>query len=238
MRVDRRELLGSLAVAAAGAWLAPRRAGAELPPASAAPFTLPPLPWPADALEPHLDAETMTIHHGKHHAAYVAKLNEAVAAAPALAGWPVERLLAELDRVPESVRTAVRNHGGGHHNHTLFWTSLKPGGAAPGAALRRALDAEFGSLDALVEKMAAAGLAVFGSGWAWLVAGADGRLAVTSTANQDSPLSSGATPLLGVDVWEHAYYLRYQNRRAEYLKAWARVVDWAAVEARIPQTAR
>ena len=238
MKVDRRELLGSLAVAATGAWLAPRRAGAEAAPASASPFTLPPLPWPADALEPHLDAETMAIHHGKHHAAYVAKLNEAVAAAPALAGWPVERLLAELDRVPESVRAAVRNHGGGHHNHTLFWASLKPGGAAPGAALRRALDAEFGSLDALVEKMAAAGLAVFGSGWAWLVAGPDGRLAVTSTANQDSPLSSGTTPLLGVDVWEHAYYLRYQNRRAEYLKAWARVVDWVAVEARIPQTAR
>jgi Fe-Mn family superoxide dismutase len=234
MRVDRRQLLGTFAVAAAGAWLAPRPTGAEAPPAGAAAFALPPLPWPADALEPHLDAETMTIHHGKHHAAYVARLNEAVASAPALAGWPVERLLAELDRVPEAVRTAVRNHGGGHHNHTLFWSSLKPGGAAPGTALRHALEAEFGSLDAVLEKLTAAALGVFGSGWAWLVAGADGRLAVTATANQDSPLSAGATPLLGVDVWEHAYYLRYQNRRADYLKAWARVIDWTAVEARIP----
>jgi Fe-Mn family superoxide dismutase len=234
MRVDRRQLLGSFAVAAAGAWLAPRRAEAQAPPAPTAPFALPPLPWPADALEPHLDAETMAIHHGKHHSAYVAKLNEAVVAAPELAGWPVERLLAELERVPEAVRTAVRNHGGGHHNHTLFWSSLKPGGAAPGAALRRAIDGEFGSLDALLEKLTAAGLGVFGSGWAWLVVGRDGRLAVSATANQDSPLSAGATPLLGVDVWEHAYYLRYQNRRADYLAAWRRVIDWPAVEARIP----
>lgn len=235
MKVDRRQLLGSFAVTAAGAWLAPRLAAAQAPPAGGAPFTLPPLPWPVDALEPHLDAETMTIHHGKHHAAYVAKLNEAVAAAPELAGWPVERLLTELDRLPDSVRTAVRNHGGGHHNHTLFWSSLRPGGAAPGAAFRRTLDAEFGSLDGLLERLTAAGLGVFGSGWAWLVLGGDGRLAVTATANQDSPLTAGATPLVGVDVWEHAYYLRFQNRRADYLKAWAQVVDWTAVEARMPQ---
>lgn len=232
MRVDRRQLLGSFAAAAAGAWIAPRLAGAQAP--SAPSFTLPPLPWPVDALEPHLDAETMAIHHDRHHGAYVAKLNEAVAAAPELAGWSLERLLAELDRVPEAVRTAVRNHGGGHHNHSLFWSSLRPGGAAPGAALRRAIDGEFGSLDALLEKLTAAGLGVFGSGWAWLVVGRDGRLAVSATANQDSPLSAGATPLLGVDVWEHAYYLRYQNRRADYLAAWRRVIDWTAVEARIP----
>lgn len=232
MRVDRRQLLGSFAAAAAGTWIATRLEAAEAP--VSAGFALPPLPWPADALEPHLDAETMAIHHGKHHAAYVAKLNEAVAAAPELAGRPVERLLAELDRVPESVRAAVRNHGGGHHNHTLFWSSLKPGGAAPGPALRRALEGEFGSIDALLEQMTAAGLGVFGSGWAWLVVGPDGRLAVTATPNQDSPLTAGSTPLLGVDVWEHAYYLRYQNRRAEYLKAWTRVVDWTVVEARIP----
>jgi len=232
MRIDRRQALGTLAVATAGAWIAPRFALASEPAADPA-FTLPALPYDFAALEPHIDAETMRIHHGKHHAAYVAKLNEAVAAAPALAGRRLEELLAGLDAVPETVRAAVRNHGGGHHNHSLFWTSMKPGGAQPSAALRASIDEVFGSFDGLNGRMIAAAAGVFGSGWAWLAAGADGRLELTTTANQDSPLTAGLTPLLGVDVWEHAYYLRYQNRRAEYLAAWWNVVDWQAVERRL-----
>jgi Fe-Mn family superoxide dismutase len=228
--LNRREAVGTLA-AAAGAVAFGRLGGAAAPPA---PFALPPLPYPYDALEPHLDAETMHLHHEKHHATYVAKLNEAVAAAPALAGRSVEALLADLAAVPEAVRAAVRNHGGGHANHTLFWTSLRPaGGAGPGGELAQAIAAAFGSPESLIEKMTAAAVGVFGSGWAWLVAGADGALALETTPNQDSPLSAGRRPLLGVDVWEHAYYLKYQNRRAEYVKAWWNVVDWRAVEERL-----
>lgn len=237
MSMDRREVLETVALVTAGAMVAPRAILAgdpdKTPDAGGPAFTLPPLPYAVDALEPHIDAETMRIHHGKHHAAYVAKLNEAVATAPQLSGRPVEALLVDLAAVPEAVRTAVRNHGGGHANHTLFWESMRPGGAAPSEELGRAIETVFGSLDGLTEKMSAAAAGVFGSGWAWLVAGGGGALAVTTTANQDSPLSSGQTPLLGVDVWEHAYYLSYQNRRNDYLAAWWKVVDWQVVGRRL-----
>ncbi|MBP1643465.1 MAG: sodA [Acidobacteria bacterium] len=233
MKISRREALGTMAVAAAGLWVAPSTGGAEEP-AKAAPFEVPALPYGFDALEPHLDAETMRIHHDKHHAAYVARLNEAVAAAPVLAGRTVEELVGGLERVPESVRTAVRNHGGGHLNHTLFWASMKPGGGGvPAGRLASEIAAAFGSQESFVERFTAAALGVFGSGWAWLAVGARGELAIEATANQDSPLAAGRRPLLGLDVWEHAYYLRYQNRRAEYVKAWWNVVDWTAVAARL-----
>ncbi|KAB2962738.1 MAG: superoxide dismutase [Thermoanaerobaculia bacterium] len=232
MKISRREALGTMAVAAAGLWVVPRAVAGEEP-VKAPPFAVPPLPYPFDALEPHLDAETLRIHHGKHHAAYVGKLNEAVATAPELAGRTVEELVGGLERVPEGVRTAVRNHGGGHLNHSLFWTSMKPGGSSPPPELASALAAAFGSHEGFVERFTAAATGVFGSGWAWLVAGPGGALALESTPNQDSPLSAGRRPLLGLDVWEHAYYLKYQNRRADYVKAWWNVVDWAAVTARL-----
>jgi len=200
------------------------------------PFELPPLPYPYDALEPHIDQLTMQIHHGKHHAAYVTNLNKALESAPHLAGRSLEDLLSNLDAVPETIRTAVRNNGGGHYNHTLFWEIMKPGGpAAPGGALADAINAAFGSVAKLQEAVNAAGLARFGSGWAWVVVEQDGRLAVTSTPNQDTPIMEGRTPVLGVDVWEHAYYLKYQNRRADYLAAWWNVVNWAEVAARYQQ---
>ena len=239
--MNRREAVGTLAFAAVGAALVPRAAeGSEALPAQAtqapvaAKFELPPLPYPYEALEPHLDAETMKLHHGKHHATYVAKLNEAVALAPALAGKSVEALVADLGSVPEAVRSAVRNHGGGHLNHTLFWSSMKPnGGGKPGGALAGAIATAFGSHESFVEQMTKAATGVFGSGWAWLVAGDGGKLAIETSANQDSPLSNGRKPLLGVDVWEHAYYLKYQNRRADYVQAWWNVIDWKAIEARL-----
>ncbi|HLF56240.1 MAG TPA: superoxide dismutase [Thermoanaerobaculia bacterium] len=231
--ITRREALTALAVGAAGVALAPGRGRAQEDAAKPQPFELPPLPYPYEALEPHLDAETMRIHHDKHHATYVEKLNAAVASAPALAGKPVEALLADLGAVPEAVRTAVRNHGGGHANHTLFWTAMKPGGGGrPDGALAAAIDGAFGSFESFVERFSAAAGGVFGSGWAWLVA-ADGKLALETSANQDSPLSQGHRPLLGLDVWEHAYYLKYQNRRADYVKAWWNVVDWGAVSTRL-----
>jgi superoxide dismutase, Fe-Mn family len=234
----RRELLEGAAIAT-GALLAPRWANAAATEAAAPapPFTLPPLPYPEDALEPFLDAETMRLHHGKHHATYVAKLNEAVSATPALAGLSLERMLGDLAAVPESVRTAVRNHGGGHANHSLFWTSLAPARGAgakalPEGAFAAAVTAQFASLTGLEEALTKSATGVFGSGWAWLVRGADGKLAIETSANQDTPLSAGRRPLLGIDVWEHAYYLKYQNRRADYLAALFKVVDWNAVAAR------
>jgi Fe-Mn family superoxide dismutase len=229
--ITRREALAGIAAAAAATAL-PARAQ-ESAPATKPAFELPSLPYAFDALEPHLDAETMRIHHGKHHAAYVAKLNAAVASAPELAGRSVEALVADLARLPESVRTAVRNHGGGHANHTLFWRSMKPGGGgAPAGELARAIAGEFGSQESFVARFGEAAAGIFGSGWAWLTA-SGGKLAIETTANQDSPLSAGRTPLVGLDVWEHAYYLKYQNRRAEYVAAWWNVVDWAAVGARL-----
>jgi len=202
-------------------------------PAPAGPFTLPPLPYAYDALEPHLDAPTMQLHHDKHHAAYVANLNKAVAGHKEVDGWALERLLRELDHVPEEIRTAVRNQAGGHANHTLLLTSLKKDAAhAPTGELAKAIDAAFGSFSAFGEQWTKAALGVFGSGWAWLTMVPDGAVRLEATPNQDSPLTAGRTPLAGIDVWEHAYYLKYQNRRADYVAAFQNVVDWDAVSAR------
>jgi Fe-Mn family superoxide dismutase len=196
------------------------------------PYSLPPLPYTYDALAPTIDELTMRIHHDRHHGAYVANLNAALEGTE-WADQPPERLLADLDSLPEDRRSAVRNNGGGHANHTLFWEEMASnGGGDPDGSLLAAISATFGSVVELKRDVSQAGLARFGSGWAWLVHDGDG-LAVTSTANQDSPLIDGHTPLLGVDVWEHAYYLRYQNRRADYLEAWWNVVDWTRVAERL-----
>lgn len=194
-------------------------------------FTLDPLPYAHDALEPHIDKATMEIHHGRHHAAYVANVNKALEAAPDLAKLNLEQLLANnLAAVPESIRTAVRNNGGGHNNHTMFWQIMSPkGGGQPGGKLGEAIAGTFGGFDNFKEKFSAAAMGRFGSGWAWLVADQAGQLQVLSTANQDCPLSNGQQPLVGIDVWEHAYYLKYQNRRAEYVQNWWNVVNWAKV---------
>lgn len=193
---------------------------------------LPSLPYAFDALEPHIDARTMEIHHDKHHAAYVNNLNGAIKGHSDLVGKSIEDLLKGLSSLPESVRTAVRNNGGGHANHTLFWDIMGPeGGGEPKGDLADAIRRDFGGLDKLKKEVNAAGAGRFGSGWAWLVQNGD-KLEVTSTANQDSPLSDGKTPILGIDVWEHAYYLNYQNRRPDYLEAWWNVVNWEKVAAR------
>ncbi|EKE6025805.1 superoxide dismutase [Listeria monocytogenes] len=189
-------------------------------------YELPKLPYTYDALEPNFDKETMEIHYTKHHNTYVTKLNEAVAGHPELASKSVEELVANLDSVPEDIRGAVRNHGGGHANHTLFWSILSPnGGGAPTGNLKAAIESEFGTFDEFKEKFNAAAAARFGSGWAWLVVN-DGKLEIVSTANQDSPLSDGKTPILGLDVWEHAYYLKFQNRRPEYIDTFWNVINW------------
>ena len=195
--------------------------------------TLPPLPYPSDALEPYIDKQTMEIHHGKHHQAYITNLNKALEQAPALADKPLHELLANnLAIVPDAINGAVRNNGGGAHNHAHFWQMMKPkGGGAPKGNLAKAIDATFGSFDKLKELMNAAGATRFGSGWAWLVKHGD-KLEVYSTANQDSPSMEGKFPILGVDVWEHAYYLKYQNRRPEYLAAFWNVVNWDFCEER------
>ena len=190
-------------------------------------YELPPLPYAFDALEPHIDARTMEIHHDRHHATYIMNANNALADHPDLAAMCVEDLIADLSAVPEGIRTAVRNNAGGHANHSLFWTVLGPDGGAPSGALAAAIDSAFGSLDAFKEEFAQAATTRFGSGWAWLIKQADGSLAVTSTPNQDSPLMDGSgTPILGLDVWEHAYYLNYQNKRPDYIAAWWNVVNW------------
>ncbi|MBZ2183694.1 MAG: superoxide dismutase [Bryobacter sp.] len=197
-------------------------------------FTLPALPYAHDALEPHIDTATMEIHHGKHHNAYVTNLNKALESAPELAGKTLEELLANnLAIVPDAIKTAVRNNGGGHYNHSLFWTILGPGaGGTPVGKLAEAIDATFGSFEAFKEKFNAAATTRFGSGWAWLVKTADGKLEVTSTANQDNPLMEGKHPIIGLDVWEHAYYLKYQNRRPDYIGAWWNVVNWVEADTR------
>ena len=194
---------------------------------------LPDLPYDAAALEPHIDAETMRIHHGKHHAAYVTKLNDALSKHPDLQSKSAEDLIKDLKSVPEDIRTAVRNNGGGHVNHTMFWQIMGPNaGGAPTGAVADAIDGAFGSFDKFKEELTNAATNRFGSGWAWLV-DSGGKLSVTSTANQDNPLSDGQRPILGVDVWEHAYYLKYQNRRPDYLKAWWNVVNWDEVAKRL-----
>lgn len=188
-------------------------------------FTLPELGYAHDALEPHIDATTMEIHHGKHHNTYVTNLNNAVEGTE-FADMDINELIANLDKVPADKQTAVRNNGGGHANHTFFWNLLKPGGSSePTGALADAINNAFGSFDAFKEKFEAAGAGRFGSGWAWLVKSGDG-VEIMSTPNQDSPVMEGKTPVIGVDVWEHAYYLKYQNRRPEYLKAFWNVVNW------------
>ncbi len=205
-------------------------------------YALPDLPYDFGALEPHIDARTMEIHHGKHHAGYTNNLNTAIDKAPELQGSSLEAILADLGKVPEAVRGAVRNNGGGYWNHTLFWEIMGGGkGGAPTGELAAAIDRDLGGFDAFKAAFAAAAAARFGSGWAWLVVGAGGKLAVGSTPNQDNPLMKGTsdlvgTPILGLDVWEHAYYLHYQNRRPDYIAAWWNVVDWDAVARKFAAT--
>jgi len=201
-------------------------------------FTLPPLGYAFDALEPYIDAQTMQIHHDKHHAAYVANLNKALAGTPSLAGKSVESLLSDLDRIPEGIRTAVRNQGGGHANHTLFWQQLrKNDGHGPTGELGKAIDSMFGGFAGFQRQFTDAATKQFGSGWAWLTISTNKQLAVESTPNQDTPLSHGRIPLLGIDVWEHAYYLKYQNRRPEYIAAFYQVIDWDVVADRFKKAA-
>ncbi len=198
---------------------------------------LPPLPYPYNALEPHIDEQTMRIHHDRHHATYVTNLNTALeSASPELRNLSIEELLRNINQVPENIRTAVRNNGGGHANHTLFWEIMGPNaGGQPSGELAAAINEAFGSFDKFKEEFTKAAMGRFGSGWAWLVVDKAGKLAITSTPNQDSPLMEGLTPILGLDVWEHAYYLKYQNRRADYVNAWWNVVNWNAVAQRYRQ---
>ena len=194
-------------------------------------FKLPDLPYDVNALEPNIDARTMGIHHSKHHQAYVNNLNAALEGHPELQDKTAIELIADLDALPEGIRMAVRNNGGGHVNHSLFWTVMKPkGGGQPSGGLGDEINGAFGSFDAFKAEFTKAGMTQFGSGWAWLCVGSDGKLLVTKTANQDNPISTGAgIPILGLDVWEHAYYLNYQNRRPDYIEAWWNVVDWDRV---------
>ena len=195
--------------------------------------SLPKLPYAYDALEPHIDALTMEVHHARHHQAYVNNLNAALEKHPEWMDRPIESLIRKLGEVPDDIRTAVRNNGGGHLNHTFFWESMGPAGSrVPVGTLAEAIDKAFGGFDAFKEKFALAATTRFGSGWAWLVKKPDGSLEVLSTANQDNPLTDGKQPVLGLDVWEHAYYLKHMNKRPDYVAAWWHVVDWDAVEAR------
>jgi len=238
--MTRREALKTIALITTAAAVLPQALAqnATAPAPAAGPFTLPPLPYAFDALEPHLDARTMEIHHDRHHKAYVDNLNKAVAELPVGDKQSVEGLVKNLASAPEKVRTAIRNNGGGHYNHDLFWRMMsKSGGGAPKAELAKAIDSAFGSYTAFQDAFAKAALGRFGSGWAWLVLNA-GKLEVVSTANQDSPLMGKAiagcegTALLGLDVWEHAYYLKFQNKRADYITAWWNVVNWDVVTER------
>jgi len=210
-------------VGAAPAVLVPSKLAAQ----TQGPYTLPALGYAMDALEPYIDAQTMQIHHSKHHAAYVSNLNKALAGHPELAKKPVEELVRGLDSLPESIRTAVRNNGGGHANHSLFWQSLaKNSGGGPKGELAKAIDKKFGGIDKFREQFTKAALGVFGSGWAWLTLGNGKELSIQGTPNQDSPWMHGQTPVFGIDVWEHAYYLKYQNRRPEYVAAFYNVINW------------
>jgi Fe-Mn family superoxide dismutase len=199
-------------------------------------FTLPPLPYDFAALEPHIDAKTMEIHHGKHHQAYVNNLNAAIEKAPDLASKSLDDLMRNVNTVPESVRTAVRNNGGGHWNHSMFWQIMAPkAGGEPGGNLGNAIRTAFGDFAKFREQFSAAGVGRFGSGWAWLIT-SGGKLSITSTPNQDNPLMEGQRAIMGLDVWEHAYYLKYQNRRPDYITAWWNVVNWKEVEKRFSQS--
>ncbi|MBX6363146.1 MAG: superoxide dismutase [Gemmatimonadetes bacterium] len=202
------------------------------------PFKLPDLPYPYEALEPHIDAETMHYHHDKHHAAYTNNLNAALEKYPEWQRREAEDILRSLDQVPEDIRTAVRNNGGGFVNHNAFWLWMSPdGGGSPSGALASAIDRSFGSFDAFKDQFSKAAAGRFGSGWAWLVPGSDGSLSITSTPNQDTPLMEGKEPILGLDVWEHAYYLKYKNARPDYIKAWWNVVNWREVAERYERLA-
>jgi len=229
----RREALATIALSAIG--LATARLSAQTP-AGKGPFALPPLPYAFDALEPYIDAQTMEIHHDRHHGAYVNNLNNAVANFPDLAKKPVEELLRDLTAIPESIRTAVRNNGGGHANHTLYWQTMSKSGAKePAGELAKAVDKRFGSFSAFQDQLTRAAMGVFGSGWVWLALDADKQLAIVPAPNQDTPLSAGQSPLLGIDVWEHAYYLKYQNRRADYVAAFHKVINWDPISERYGQ---
>jgi superoxide dismutase, Fe-Mn family len=206
------------------------------PAANAAMVELPPLPYDYAALAPTIDAETMQLHHDKHHAAYISKMNEVLQKYPELQNQTVDTLIRDLSKVPEDVRKTVQNNGGGHLNHTMFWQIMKPqGGGTPTGTLAAAIDKKFGSFDQFKEQFNQAGLNQFGSGWVWLVLDAQGQLQIISTANQDSPLMQGLYPVMGNDVWEHAYYLSYRNRRADYLTSWWNVVNWPEIEKRYVQ---
>lgn len=231
--MNRRQAIKTTALATAACAAMLPSAGARQPaappagPASSGPFRLPPLPYAFDALEPHIDAQTMEIHHNKHHEAYVANLNRAVARVPGLEKKSIEELIRGLNEVPAEVRMDIQNQGGGHYNHSLFWQMMKKGGGGePKGELASAIDKRFKSFATFKLEFLRAASTRFGSGWAWLVKDPDKKLNIRSTANQDSPLSGGEIPLLGVDVWEHAYYLKYQNRRPEYLTAWFNVINW------------
>jgi Fe-Mn family superoxide dismutase len=237
--ITRRHALKNIALTTGAVALTSALVRAQAPAAAAeGVFKLPPLGYDYDALEPFIDAETMKIHHSKHHAAYVSRLNQAVAAAPELGKKTIEDILADLNAVPEAVRTDVRNHGGGHANHALFWQTLKKNeNGKPVGELAKGIDSTFGSLEKFHETLATAATKVFGSGWAWLI-WKDKKLVIETTANQDSPYSSKGVPLLGIDVWEHAYYLKYQNRRPEYLKAFQNVINWDFVSERYSKVAK
>jgi Fe-Mn family superoxide dismutase len=227
--ITRRKAIRTITFTAGAVALAPKLAWAQGAKEGEGVFKLPPLGYDYDALEPFIDAETMKLHHDKHHAGYVSKLNQAIAKAPDFEKKSIEELLGNLDALPEAIRTEVRNNGGGHANHSLFWRTLKKSeNGKPSGDLAKAIDSSFGSFEKFQEQFGTAATKVFGSGWAWLVS-RDGKLTVEATPNQDSPLFTGATPLLGLDVWEHAYYLKYQNRRADYIKAFWNVVNWEAV---------
>lgn len=200
------------------------------------PFQLPPLPYAYNALEPHIDARTMEFHHDRHHQAYVNNLNTAIARHPELRDRQIDQLLRDLNSIPEDIRTSVRNNGGGHANHTMFWEIMGPnGGGEPTGEIANAINQTFGSFESFKEQFNSAGGTRFGSGWVWLIRNADGQLQITTTANQDSPLMEGNYPIMGNDVWEHAYYLNYQNRRADYLKAWWNTINWDVVNRRYQQ---
>jgi Fe-Mn family superoxide dismutase len=225
--IHRREFL--IGAAAFSTYVMTERAWAQ---SAEGAYKLPSLVYPADALEPHIDAKTMEIHHDRHHAAYVNNLNAAVKDHPQVAQIPLEQMLARLDELPESVRTAIRNNGGGHANHTMFWQVMGKGGGQPSGNLRSAIDRDLGGLEKMQEQFNGAGGRVFGSGWVFVTVAPDGKLALATKPNQDTPLMDGGRVLFGNDVWEHAYYLKYQNRRADYLKAWWNVVDWTTVSER------